>query len=359
MLRTLLRITFSHLWQFEIQDGLLQVGAGWIMLLVTAFLLVPGIRARLSGKLSPSEKNQQLIHFGILFGIFVFLGFKGSSFFPEGLPVFGYGFMLFVGFLCAGAFASFRAGKVGLSRDLMWDLGMGILFFGVIGSRLFYLIQYRDRVFAGKHGIEIFKTIINLPDGGLVFYGGLIMAVFGYVLICKMKKISPHFLADVIVPSIFIGLAFGRIGCFLNGCCFGDESTLPWAVSFPPESPPYMTFLDRGIIEEEAAKCVPLHPTQIYSSINAFILAFVTACYFPYRTKDGAVLLIAMLLYPISRFTIEILRSDEMGKFNTSLTISQWVSIGLFLSGVIYFLWLSRYGKTLTTHIEEKENKKN
>ena len=116
-----------------------------------------------------------------------------------------------------------------------------------------------------------------------------------------------------------------------------------------------MALMNRGVLEDAAEKCIPLHPTQIYSSINAFVLAFVTACYFRYRTKDGAVLLIAMLLYPISRFTIEFLRSDELGKFNTSLTISQWVSIGLFLAGLVYMFWLAKFGKVLTTHVDEKQ----
>ncbi len=358
MLRTLLKISFSDLWLLGPQDGLYQVGAGWIMAVIFSVFLISNIKGRLSGKLTSSEKTQQLIHLAIICGIFVFLGIKGESFLPSGLPVFGYGFMLFIGFLCAGLFASYRAEKVGLSRDLMWDIGMGILFFGVIGSRAFYLLQYRERVFAGQEGMGILKTIINLPDGGLVFYGGLIMAVIGYMLICKVKKISPHFVADIIVPSLFIGLAFGRIGCFLNGCCFGDESTLPWAVSFPPESPPYMALMNRGVLPDDAIQCIPLHPTQIYSSINAFFLAFLTACYFPYRTKDGSVLVIAMILYPISRFAIEFLRSDELGKFNTSLTISQWVSIGLFVAGLVYLFWLSRYGKTLTTHVASKPESK-
>ena len=85
-----------------------------------------------------------------------------------------------------------------------------------------------------------------------------------------------------------------------------------------------------------------LHPTQIYSSLNALVLAFLTAVYFKYRHRDGSVLALALVVYPVTRFVIELLRGDELGKFGTSLTISQWVSIGLFGLGLLMMYWLAK-----------------
>ncbi|MCA9069657.1 MAG: prolipoprotein diacylglyceryl transferase, partial [Planctomycetaceae bacterium] len=103
----------------------------------------------------------------------------------------------------------------------------------------------------------------------------------------------------------------------------------------------------RGFVSPDSPVSMALHPSQIYSSINALVLAFLTATYFRYRNRDGAVLALGMLTYPITRFTIEYLRGDEMGQFGTSLTISQWVSLGIFLGGWIYLFWLSRRPRSL------------
>ena len=94
---------------------------------------------------------------------------------------------------------------------------------GIIGARAFFIIQNHQQFFEGKHGLEILTAIVNLPEGGLVLYGGVILGAISYYVFCIRRKISPLVLADLITPSIFIGLIFGRLGCFLNGrCCYGD-----------------------------------------------------------------------------------------------------------------------------------------
>jgi phosphatidylglycerol:prolipoprotein diacylglycerol transferase len=85
-----------------------------------------------------------------------------------------------------------------------------------------------------------------------------------------------------------------------------------------------------------------LHPTQLYSSLDAVILAFLTHAYFRYRHRNGSVLALGLLTYPITRFAIELLRGDELGQFNTPLTTAQLVSIGLFITGLVYSAWLAR-----------------
>ncbi|GAB4140578.1 MAG: hypothetical protein Tsb009_09990 [Planctomycetaceae bacterium] len=265
------------------------------------------------------------------------------------MPVYGYGLMLFLGFLVAG-WAAIRRGRwVGIDKEAIWDLGLWVLIAGIGGARLFYVVQYHDRVFEGKSSIgEYLFALVNLREGGLVLYGGVIVALTVFLLMCARKKLSPLLMADVIMPSFFIGLAFGRMGCFMNGCCYGDRCELPWAVTFPLGSVPDMALVHRGFVGASQALTLPLHPSQIYSSLNALILATVAHFYFKFRHRDGSVLGFALLVYPITRFLIEYLRGDEMGKFSTELTISQWVSLGMLATGIAFVTWLSKRPAKLT-----------
>jgi len=145
----------------------------------------------------------------------------------------------------------------------------------------------------------------------------------------------------VVAPAIAVGTLFGRLGCFLNGCCFGDRCDLPWAVSFPAPSPPWEFQVKQQLIEANSLHSLPLHPTQLYSAIDALVLLLLLLAYYPLRRRDGEVLGVLMLAYPITRFLIEYLRNDE-GVFFAGLTISQNISVLLFLGGLAYWAWLSR-----------------
>ncbi|MCH7688223.1 MAG: prolipoprotein diacylglyceryl transferase [Planctomycetes bacterium] len=261
--------------------------------------------------------------------------------FPASVPVFGYGFMLFLGFVAAGWSAIRRGRMVGLDDTVIWDLSMWILFASILGARMFYLIQYRVKVFAQSETFgDYLRAAVSLPDGGMVLYGGVLMVLIAYFLFCRTRKLSPLLVGDVIMPSFFIGLAFGRIGCLLNGCCYGDRCELPWRIRFPLGSVPDMALVERGFVGAAESVSLSLHPAQIYSSFNALMLAFLTHSYFRIRHTDGAVLALTLLTYPVTRFVIEFLRGDELGKFNTALTISQWVSLGMFSFGLVYLSWL-------------------
>jgi len=97
----------------------------------------------------------------------------------------------------------------------------------------------------------------------------------------------------------------------------------------------------RGFIDPNQPFSIPLHPSQIYSALNAFVLFLLTSIYFSHRLRDGSVVAVGWILYPITRFMLEFVRGDEMGQFNTSLTISQWISLGLLASGIIYWICLT------------------
>lgn len=267
----------------------------------------------------------------------------------KSLPLYGYGFMMFVGFVAAGWTAMRRGRMVGIPNETIWDVCLWVLVGGIGGARLWFVLQYHDRVFEDAHSLGGYLfALINLREGGLVLYGGIVMALTAFLLFCRKRKLNPLLMTDVVIPSFFVGLAFGRLGCFMNGCCYGDRCTLPWAVSFPLGSVPDMALVSRGYLDRWQAGTLALHPSQLYSSLNAVALALLTHFYFRVRRRDGAVLALALLTYPVTRFLIEYLRGDEPGRFGTSLTISQWGSLAILTSGIAYTLWLSRRPRRIT-----------
>jgi phosphatidylglycerol:prolipoprotein diacylglycerol transferase len=264
----------------------------------------------------------------------------------KSLPVYGFGAMLFLGFTFGAWTAARRGLLVGYSLEMMWDVAIWLFIAGVVGCRVFYCIQYAQRVFFDNGNLKrlpaLVLSAVNLPDGGLVWYGGLVSGAVAAAWLCRQRKLNFLEVGDVVVPSLFLGLAFGRVGCFLNGCCYGDRCSLPWGVRFPMGSVPDMSLVLRGILGADQDFSMPLHPTQLYSSLNALILCVLTSTYFCYRPRNGAVIALGALTYSITRFTIEFLRDDEVGQFGTSLTISQWLSIVMFIFAVGLAAWLSR-----------------
>ena len=256
------------------------------------------------------------------------------------VPVFGYGAMLVAGVLACGWTAARRAPLASADPTFAREIAVWIVLSGVVGARLFHLVQYRERVFAGCESVaDYVKASVNLPDGGLVLYGGIILATITYFVMCRMNKVDPLKFGDAMIPAVFVGIAFGRLGCFLNGCCYGNACSLPWAVQFPKDSVPWNALVQRGFLMPDALQTMSLHPTQIYSSINGVVLAAIMIAYYRYRKGDGSVIALAMMLYPISRISLEILRNDELGQLGTGLTISQLVSLGVLLAGMLLSWW--------------------
>lgn len=329
-------------------DAILQVGGvsvPWFGLgiLLAAWIAV-GIgalwarrRARLHGW--NAEDTHAVIVWGIIAATIVAAPQLGPKFFPEGIPIFGYGFMLFIGFVTAVFLASRRAEQQGLSPEIIWDLAPWLLIPGILGARIFFCAQYPHVVFAGcVAAADYLVAFLNLSQGGLVLYGGLLGGAAGYFEFCRRRKLHPFGLADLITPSVFVGIGFGRIGCLLNGCCYGDVCSLPWAIRFPQGSVPFLSLVQDGIIPPDALTTPWLHPTQIYSAIDGFLIALVTSLYFPYRRRNGEVFGVGLTIYAVTRFLIEFLRGDEPGQLGTTLTISQLISVGMFLTGIAILL---------------------
>lgn len=251
------------------------------------------------------------------------------------VPIYGFGIMLVMAFLFSPWLAWWRARREGLDGDVILDVGFWIFVAGLIGARAFYCIEY--------WGVEIHGLLdaFQYWRGGIVYYGGVIGAAVGFLAYRWFHPFPIRPYIDVVAPSIALGTFFGRLGCFLNGCCYGDQCHLPWAVSFPAGSPPWTYEVKAGLISQGATASLALHPTQLYSALDGLILLILLTAYYPVRRRDGEVMGVLMLAYPVTRFLVEYLRNDEP-VFVLGMTISQTISVALFAGGLVYWAWLSR-----------------
>jgi phosphatidylglycerol:prolipoprotein diacylglycerol transferase len=209
------------------------------------------------------------------------------------------------------------------------------LVFAIVGARLFYLIQYHQH-----YNWNVIKTW----NMGFIFYGGLIGGIIVGVLILRYKRISVPKFADLSAPCIMLGLSLGRIGCFLNGCCYGKTSSLPWAISFPQGSLPQNAF------PSELGTSLPVHPTQLYESLAALGLFLLLSWTGTKKKIDGEVLAGLGIGYSIWRFCIEFIRGDNPRIWFGTFTDSQMLSILIFLVCVVWFILLRRQARVRQCH---------
>jgi phosphatidylglycerol:prolipoprotein diacylglycerol transferase len=252
-----------------------------------------------------------------------------------GVKVFGYGFMLFVAFLASMYLAAWLARREKLDPEVIHDLSLAVFLGGLLGARLFYVAQYwGERV----HSL---LDIVKIWEGGIVLYGSIIGGTITFFIYRQIRPFPLRPFLDVIAPALTLGVAIGRLGCFLNGCCFGDVCHLPWAVSFPEPSPPWAAHQMAHLINTGVHWSLPVHPTQLYSTLDGLVLTILLLAYFPIRKTDGQVMALLMMLYPITRLLIEYLRNDE-AIFFARMTISQNISLVLMALGALYWYRLSR-----------------
>jgi phosphatidylglycerol:prolipoprotein diacylglycerol transferase len=165
------------------------------------------------------------------------------SWIPDYLPIYGFGFMLFVAFLVCTWVTSRRAEKEGVAKEHIQDLALWIFLGGIICARITFMIQY------GRPITEFF----NIWQGGLVFYGSAIGGLLGYLgayyFILRKYKLSTWKMADIIAPAVAIGLCLGRVGCLLNGCCYGNVATCEYCpkIPFPLSAPSRFELVHHGL----------------------------------------------------------------------------------------------------------------
>jgi phosphatidylglycerol:prolipoprotein diacylglycerol transferase len=265
----------------------------------------------------------------ILFKIPIMIPFYGHG----EIPIYGFGVMLVLAFLISPWLACWRARREGLDPEVILDMAIWVFVCGMIGARTFYCIEYWGR------DIHNLFEAVQYWRGGIVYYGSVVGGTIGFFVHQWRHPFPVRPYADVLAPSIAVGTFFGRLGCFFNGCCFGDPCRLPWGVSFPAHSPAWDHQVRSGMIAPESLGSLPVHPTQLYSALDGAVLFLLLTAYYPLRRRDGEVMGLLMVTYPITRFVIEYLRNDE-GAFFAGLTISQNISLLLLLGGVVYWAWL-------------------
>jgi phosphatidylglycerol:prolipoprotein diacylglycerol transferase len=343
----------------------------------------------------------------------------------HGIPIRGYGVMLFLGVVGGTALSVWRGWRLGLDPDMVMTLVFWGFVPGILGARAYYVVEYWDEFFTpGATSWQTFLgtlgEIVNITKGGLVVYGSLAAGLVGFVAYILKRKLPLWATLDLLAPGMLLGLALGRIGCFMNGCCFGGPCDLPWAVRFPAGSPPYVRQVQEGelfvhglkvfgppaerpviaavepgsaaaqhgleagqtirsingkrvetvfaaqkaLIEAHEShrelivvtgnngsplearwditrapgRSLPVHPTQLYSMISALLLCLLLLACDPFARRDGELTALLLTLYPINRFLLESIRTDEPGIFHTGLSTGQAVS--LMALGASAALWL-------------------
>jgi phosphatidylglycerol:prolipoprotein diacylglycerol transferase len=200
----------------------------------------------------------------------------------------------------------------------------------IVGARFVYVTTYWKEEFAGGP----FREVFMVQHGGLVYYGGLIGASLAGMAYLWWKKLPVWKIADIVAPSIALGSAIGRVGCLLNGCCYGRECDEPWGIRFPADH------------ETHGAR---VHPTEIYDGALNLLLYFGLAWMFRRRKFDGEIFALYFIGYAICRFIVEFFRGDyPPDHIHAGLFTSAQLLCGpILLAGVAGWFWFSRRAPTV------------
>ena len=235
-----------------------------------------------------------------------------------------YGVFVAMAVLSAIALALREARREGEDANKILDLCFYILVAAIIGSRILYVLINWS---AFRH--DPFE-IVRIWHGGLVFYGGFIGALIAALWYIRRKGLPLLKTADIIAPSIAFGQFVGRIGCFFSGCCYGKTCDLPWAVIFTQT-------------ESLAPKGVPLHPTQLYSSLNSLFIFLVLVGLRRIKGFNGQIFWSYVLLYGVTRSILEHFRGDERGMFvEGMLSTSQLIGLTVAVIAIAMMIILRR-----------------
>jgi phosphatidylglycerol:prolipoprotein diacylglycerol transferase len=302
-----------------------------------------------------------------------------------GWPIYSYGLMMVVGFLAAIQLAKYLARRSGLDPEIFVNAGLLALVTGIAGARLSHVLE-NFSTYTDPHRTiwANFFDAINIRNGGLTYYGGFLLAFPTLTVYAIKKKVPLRLALDLCAPCIVIGLGFGRIGCFLNGCCYGDRCDISWlGVQYPYQSLAYddeflsgmlksvpqelqVTSNDgsvRLVTRDELArgfviprqsgdpaasidpqakvlaaeqKSLPLHPAQLYSAFTAFLIAGITLVFFTLSHAPGRGFALMLMLEGSTRFILELLRVEPAVEGNFSLSMI----LGIALAALGVLLWI-------------------
>jgi phosphatidylglycerol:prolipoprotein diacylglycerol transferase len=297
-------------------------------------------------------------------------------------PVPSYGLMMVIAFLVAVSLIRYLSRNITPNPQYITNASLYSLIAGVVGARLFYVIHHFDD-FQGR-----LLSVFAIWSGGLELLGGVLLAIAVIGFYCRYHKLPVRRYLDILAIGLMLALAFGRIGCFLNGCCFGRPTNLPWAVRFPygshayhnqvnpdldrnrpkpymelpsdffvsrdglryPDLKPYehLTQEQKYQVDKGPYRCLPVHPTQLYSSVNGAVLCLILYLFWRKAqktgkklfSKPGQIFSLMFILYGVTRFFIEFLRNDNPFEYAwwavyKGGTVSQNLGIYMAIFGVI------------------------
>jgi len=341
--------------------------------------------------------------------------------------IYGYGLMLVLGFISGIWLAHWRAKRMGENHETVTVVGILSLVGGIVGARLAFIIQNWSQ-FADSH--KGLSAIIDVTSGGLIYYGGVLLGTLMVVVYLHAKGASIRRYLDIVAVSLMVGLAFGRAGCFLNGCCYGGRCSGAWplAARFPMyskpllkfdgrenpysagnqgASPPYAHQLEQRAIElhkrgkedsaalaatekfdglinpdpalvdgtaiprmapymtdgkkayapvlpllspsafskeqiriAEASHALPIRPAQAWGFFNALLLAALLCAFFRHRRREGQVFAVLLIIYPITRFLLEGIRTDTA--LHYGMTHNQYTSLATVAAGIFMMFVISK-----------------
>jgi phosphatidylglycerol:prolipoprotein diacylglycerol transferase len=297
------------------------------------------------------------------------------------LTIKSYGTLMVIGFLVAVQVLRRLAKREGIDPILITNASLYALITGIVGARIFYVVHYPEQF------SEDWLSVLKIWHGGLEFLGGVFLGIAVLVAYLAAKRLPVRKTLDMLAIGLLVGLGFGRIGCFLNGCCFGRPSDLPWAVRFPYNSfayvsqinanpqrgraepqlslpkGPYLDFNDeygkwhpkplsaltdaeRDDVTKGPWRCLPVQPTQLYESAMAFTVALLLYLFWnkgqklrqqgqanAWLARSGLTMALMLVVYGVARFLLELLRDDNPFEW-MGLTISQLLGIGMVVVGV-------------------------
>lgn len=291
------------------------------------------------------------------------------------IPIYGFGVMLVLGCYLGIALARFLARRCGIKPDLFSNIGIIALLAGVIGARLSHVLENFDQFF-GPKGEGLFAAF-NIRSGGLTYYGGVILATPACIYYALKHRVPILRGMDIIAPCLMVGLALGRVGCFLNGCCYGAKCDLPIAVSYPYDSPAYDDQREANVIAPpdelfihnpvnpemghwaadadlrsnptlaaiaKAQRSAPVHPSQLYSTLAAGLVCLTLLAFFTMNPTPGRVFALMMILEGMARFTLETLRVEPavLRLLGFEWSLSMVLGAALFVGGIVFWIALGR-----------------
>ncbi len=233
------------------------------------------------------------------------------------VTIYGYGLMIAMGIIAAYATTSYRAKKMKLDENKLTNIAIWGVLGGILGAKLLYIITQIKQVLSDP-------TILIDIAGGYVVYGGIIGGVIAGFLYCKKAKISFMQYFDLVMPSVALAQGFGRIGCFLAGCCYGMQTTSGFSIVFHESD-----FAPNGI---------HLIPTQLISSGLNFIHFILLILIAKRSKKEGQVAGFYLIFYSLGRFILEFFRGDLVRGSVGTLSTSQFISVFIFIIGWVFVL---------------------